>query len=182
MDARQRTRSCARTPAGAGAGRSHRSKQICVPLTRELDDQLWDDPKRLRPFLERRIADRPELFPAGIEQGFTLTGRLRASVQQGVRLRQLRLRDQQVFTLRPRFVFGYRTGTVDEWEQPRLLERLGRNSLVGTTVRAPEQMPLPLAADEHHADWSHRLVTSIGAARRDTWRSRRAAAVCWGWR
>lgn len=178
MDARQRTRSCTRTPAGAGLGRPRGSKQICVPMTRELYDQLWDDPKRLRPFLERLIADMPELFPAGIEQGFTLTGRLRASVKLGVRLRQLRLRDQQVFTLRPSFAFSYMTGTVDELEKPllllsvgtpcwvvtkvcgrndmfwqRLLERLGRNSLVGTTVRVPEQMPVHLAADEHHADW-----------------------------
>jgi len=35
----------------------------------------------------------------------------------------------------------------------RHLERLGRNSLVGTTVRAGEQLPEHLAADEHHADW-----------------------------
>ena len=53
-------------------------------MTRELDDQLRDDPKPLRPFLERRIADMPELFPVGIEQGFLLTGRLRASVKQPV--------------------------------------------------------------------------------------------------
>ncbi len=106
------------------------------------------------------MADRPELFPAGIEQGFTLTGRLRASMKLGVRLRQLRLRHKQVFTLRPRFVFGSMTGTVAEWEQPRLLlsvetpcwvvtkvcgrndpfwqrllERLGRNRLVACLAR-----------------------------------------------
>lgn len=178
MDARQRTRSCVRTPAEAGLTRPRGSKQICVPMTRELYDQLWDDPKKLRPFLERLVADLPELFPAGIEHGFTLTGKLPASVKQGVSLRQLRLRDQRVFTLRPSFVFGYMTGTVDELEKPllllsvgtpcwvvtkvcgrndmfwqRLLERLGRNSLVGTTVRDPARMPLHLAADEHHADW-----------------------------
>ena len=35
----------------------------------------------------------------------------------------------------------------------RLIERLGRNSLVGTTVRDAAQLPSHLAADEHHADW-----------------------------
>jgi len=35
----------------------------------------------------------------------------------------------------------------------RQLERMGRNSLLGTTVRVPEQMPEHLAADEHHLDW-----------------------------
>src|SRR5262249_45892740 len=34
----------------------------------------------------------------------------------------------------------------------RLVERLGRNSLVGTTVPRPQRLPQHLAADEHHAD------------------------------
>ena len=32
--------------------------------------------------------------------------------------------------------------------------RLGRNSLVGTTVRDPKRLPEHLAADEHHVDWN----------------------------
>jgi hypothetical protein len=35
----------------------------------------------------------------------------------------------------------------------RLVERIGRNSLVGTTVRDPKRLPDHLAADEHHVDW-----------------------------
>jgi hypothetical protein len=35
----------------------------------------------------------------------------------------------------------------------RQVERLGRNSLVGTTVRDPEQLPQHLTADEHHTAW-----------------------------
>jgi hypothetical protein len=35
----------------------------------------------------------------------------------------------------------------------RHLERLGRNSVVGTTVTIPSQLPDHLVADEHHADW-----------------------------
>jgi hypothetical protein len=35
----------------------------------------------------------------------------------------------------------------------RLVERLGRHSLVGTTVRDPLRLPEHLAADEHHVDW-----------------------------
>lgn len=41
----------------------------------------------------------------------------------------------------------------DEMFWMRLMGRLGRNSLVGTTVRDPERLPEHLAADEHHADW-----------------------------
>ncbi|MFM9966657.1 MAG: hypothetical protein ACKV2Q_36225 [Planctomycetaceae bacterium] len=35
----------------------------------------------------------------------------------------------------------------------RQVERLGRNSLVGTTVRNANQLPEHLVADEHRADW-----------------------------
>ncbi len=80
----------------------------------------------------------------------------------GVRLRQVRFKDGRVFTLRPSFVLSYMTGTVEDLEHPllllsfgvpcwvvtmifgrndiywqRLMERLGRNSLVGTSVRDP---------------------------------------------
>ena len=42
----------------------------------------------------------------------------------------------------------------------RLIERLGRNSLVGTTVRDAAKLPEHLVADEHHADWAGRRATS----------------------
>ena len=47
----------------------------------------------------------------------------------------------------------------------RLIERLGRNSLVGTTVHDPAQLPSHLAADEHHADWAGQkgyVATTVG--------------------
>ena len=47
----------------------------------------------------------------------------------------------------------------------RLIERLGRNSLVGTTVRDAAALPVHLAADEHHADWAGRkgyVATTVG--------------------
>ncbi|AGA31227.1 hypothetical protein [Singulisphaera acidiphila] len=60
----------------------------------------------------------------------------------------------------------------DLWHQPdrlmywyRLIERLGRNSLVGTTVRDAAALPTHLAADEHHADWVGRkgdIATTVG--------------------
>ena len=35
----------------------------------------------------------------------------------------------------------------------RQVEHLGRNSLVGTTISSGQNLPLHLAADEHHARW-----------------------------
>ena len=148
-------------------------------MTRAVYDYIWSDAGEVRRFLEPLIQGSPELFPSGIQGGFHLTGRLPESGKMpGIRLRQLRLREGRAFTLRPSFVMSYMTGTVEELEHPLLLlslgvpcwvvtrifghndmywqrhlERLGRNSLVGTTVRDPARLPAHLAADEHHADW-----------------------------
>ena len=154
-------------------------RQICLLLSREEYDVIWSDANKVRKRVEQMIDQFPELFPDGIKQGFSLTGFLPESRKMpGIRLRQIRLRDGRRFTLRPGFVMRHMTGTVDELENPLLLlshsvpcwlvtkifghndmfwdrhlERLGRNSLVGTTVFDAERLPAHLAADEHHAKW-----------------------------
>ncbi len=108
----------------------------------------------------------------------------------GLKLRKIVLADGTSYWLRPSFVTGYMTGTVDELAYPlllaahgvppwllkigfghsemywyRIIERLGRNSLVGTTVRDPARLPEHLAADEHHADWAGQkgyVATTVG--------------------
>jgi hypothetical protein len=148
-------------------------------MARDTYDRIWSDATEVRRYLQPLIESWPEVFPKGIQDGFQLTGHLPESVKMpGVRLRQLRLGDGTTFTLRPSFVMSYMSGTVEDVEHPLLLlslgvpcwvvteifghndmywqrhlERLGRNSLVGTTVRDPSRLPEHLAADEHHADW-----------------------------
>lgn len=177
MDTSVRTRSCLRQPPTTTDQTPRGSKQLCLPGTRDVNDAIGDHPGKVRSFLDRLIDQSPELFPEFISGGYQLAGRLPESVKRpGIRLRQLRIGDQ-AYTLRPSFVFAYMTGTIDEWEHPLLLalvvpcwvvanifgkndmfwhrhlERMGRASLVGTTVRDPVQLPEHLAADEHHADW-----------------------------
>lgn len=179
MDAQRRTRSCSRERLPQGEGTSRGSRQICIPMTRDIYDRIWNDAGEVRRYLQPLIASSPELFPERIKDGFQLTGHLPESAKMpGVRLRQLRFRDGTAFTLRPSFVMSYMSGTVEDMEHPLLLlsfgvpcwlvtqifgyndmywqrhlARLGRNSLVGTTVRDPSRLPQHLAADEHHADW-----------------------------
>jgi hypothetical protein len=178
MDTQARTRSCLRQPPTPSEQTPRGSKQICLPMTREDYDAMWDDARKVRSFLDRLIGQSPELFPEAITDGYQLAGRLPASAKMpGIRLRQLRI-GAQAYTLRPSFVFAYMTGTVAELEHPLLLlalgvpcwvvtkifghndmfwqrhlERLGRASLVGTTVRDPDRLPEHVAADEHHVDW-----------------------------
>lgn len=179
MNAQKRTRSCSRERFRQAEGTPRGAKQICIPMTRELYDRIWDDAAKVRELLQALIGTWPELFPAGIQSGWHLSGHLAESRKMpGVRLRQLRLADGDVYALRPSFVFSYMTGTVEELEHPLLLlaigvpcwvvtlifgrndmfwhrhlERLGRVNLVGTTVRDPASLPEHLAADEHHTDW-----------------------------
>jgi len=102
MDAQQRTRSCTRQPRSRGQTTPHGSKQICIPMTPEVYDRIWNDAGEVRRFLEPLIRALPELFPAGIEDGFQLSGRLPESEKMpGIRLRQLRVQEQ-AYTLRPR--------------------------------------------------------------------------------
>ena len=178
MDAQVQTRSCDRKRGQVGKLTSKGCRQICIPMTRGQYDVTWNAPASVREYLEPLIRDYPEMFPASISTGYQLHGHLPESKKlPGVRLRQIRTSDG-VYTLRPSFAFSYMTGTVDELEKPlfllalhvpiwavtfvfgrndmywqRLVERMGRNSLVGTTVRVSEKMPQHIAADEHHLDW-----------------------------
>lgn len=179
MDAQERTRSCSRQRQSQGEQTPRGARQMVIPMTQETYESIWDDPRQVRQELERFHQTYPERCPQGIEDGFHLPGFLPPSKKMpGIRLRQVKLADGRRYTLRPSFVFSYMTGTVDELEHPLLLlsigtpcwivtkifgrndmfwhrhlERLGRNSLVGATVRDVERLPLHLAADEHHAKW-----------------------------
>lgn len=178
MDTVERTRSCNRNRSATTARPAGGSKQICIPMSRALYEEIWSDAQQVRQRLDDLMSASPELFPTELLGGYRLTGRLPESKKlPGIRLRQIR-HAQSVYTLRPSFVMSYMSGTVEALEHPflllsigvpcwvltvvfgrndmywyRHLERLGRNSLVGTTVTISSQLPSHLVADEHHADW-----------------------------
>ena len=160
-------------------------------MTRQQYDDLWHDAERVRAFLAEWAQSAPELFPADFDQGYCLHGFGRESRKlPGLKLRKIFLADGTPYWLRPSFITSYMTGTVDELAYPlllaahgvppwlltigfghsdmywyRVIERLGRNSLVGTTVRDAAQLPAHLAADEHHADWAGQkgyVATTVG--------------------
>jgi hypothetical protein len=114
------------------------------------------------------------LFPKDFPHGYTLKDS-RRSLRQRLGIRRIRLKaTKQVFSVRPSFVMPYMTASTDEVDHPlflrafgvpfwalarvfghhptywyRLELALGRNSIVGTTLR---KAPLPehVLADEHH--------------------------------
>jgi hypothetical protein len=149
-------------------------------MTRQRYDEIWHDAELLRSSIAEWGRSAPELFPAGFDRGYRLHACGRPSRKlPGLKLRKVVLADGTSYWLRPSFVAAYMTGTVDELTYPlllaahgvpawllkvgfghsemfwhRLVERLGRGSLVGTTVGDPARLPEHLAADEHHADWA----------------------------
>ncbi|MGH7200966.1 MAG: hypothetical protein ACREJB_10210 [Planctomycetaceae bacterium] len=191
MDARPKTRQVHREKKSPPPQAPRGAKQIVIPMTQEQYEELWPHPDRLRAFVDELARESPELFPQGFERGHAWHGHGRASRKlPGVRLRKVVLAGGAVYWLRPSFVTSDMTGTVEEWAYPlllathgvppwlltigfghndmswyRLIERLGRNSLVGTTVRDAARRPEHLAADEHHVDWAGEkgdIATTVG--------------------
>jgi hypothetical protein len=191
MDARPNTRRVDRERKPTPPQPPRGAKQIVIPMTRSQYDEIWHDPDRIRALVAGWARSAPELFPAGFDRGYRLHGFGRESRKlPGLKLRKVVTDDGSSYWLRPGFVAGYMAGTVDELAYPlllaahgvpgwllrigfgrsemywhRVVERLGRSSLVGTTVRDPARLPAHLAADEHHADWSGRkgyIATTVG--------------------
>jgi hypothetical protein len=149
---------------------------LCLPIDKDHYQQLIDDPQRFRDWVDQAFRDCPELFPQDFDQGYTLKDD-RTSAKTRLRLRRLRLKATgQAFSVRPCFVLPYQTAWAADVEGPlflrgfgvpfwalarvfgqnpmywyRLEVSLGRNSVVGTTLRQAE-LPQHLLADEHHQD------------------------------
>jgi hypothetical protein len=147
---------------------------ICLPADKDSYADVVADPARFRSWLDTAFRSCPELFPKDFAQGYRLKDD-RTSTRSGVRLRRVRLKATGAsFSVRPSFLLPYLVGTTDDVQGPlflrafgvpfwalarvfgknamywyRLEVGLGRNSIVGTTVRRAE-LPQHLLADEHH--------------------------------
>lgn len=150
------------------------SATLCLPMRRDLYDQCIDSPADFRRLLDQTFQQLPELFPAAFAAGYTLKDS-RRSCKRGLRLRRIECRvTGAAYTIRPSFVMPYMTAWTDDvrhalflrafgvpfWALAHVFGRapaywyrlevgLGRNSIVGTTVRRG-QLPAHLLADEHH--------------------------------
>ena len=191
MDARPKTRQVNRERKTPPPQAPRGAKQIVIPMIRQQYDEIWQDAERMRAFVDEWAQLAPELFPKDFDQGYCLHGFGRESRKlPGLKLRKIVLADGTPHWLRPSFVTSSMTGTVDQLAYPlllaahgvppwlltigfghsdmywyRVIERLGRNSLVGTTVRDAAQLPEHLVADEHHADWAGQkgyIPTTVG--------------------
>lgn len=158
---------------GSAFGLCRGHATICLPIEKDEYEAIVENPKEFRQWLDRCFAEMPELFPEGFSGGYGMKDG-RTSVKQGESLRRIALRNGRSYSIRPSFLMPYMTAWTEEVEDPLFLRKfgvpfwalarvfdrdpmywyrlemgLGRNSLVGTTVRTAE-LPEHLLADEHH--------------------------------
>ena len=137
-----------------------------------------DDPAQAKACIAQQFADHPELFPQEMAAGYKLHGWTAPSKKMnGKQFRRIRLKagKRLAYTLMPCDILPYLTGMVSEVEKAlflktfgvpdwaltyvfgrndsywyRLQQSLGRNNLVGTTVKEADAIPTDLLADEKH--------------------------------
>jgi hypothetical protein len=153
---------------------AHRiNRTICLPFSQEKYADNVMDPLNFRKCLDERIQLFPELFPPEIANGYLMKD-LYHSKKQGIPIRRIEISGTP-YTIHPSFVTPYLSGTTDEVEKAlflrkfsvpfwalsyvfgrdpmywhRIEQTLGRNSIVGTTIRNPDDIPQHLGADEKH--------------------------------
>ncbi|NJK51634.1 MAG: hypothetical protein HC936_00635 [Leptolyngbyaceae cyanobacterium SU_3_3] len=148
------------------------SKTICVPAPPDAAyRKLILKSHTFRAFLDPIIEKHPELFPAGISAGYWLHSSVH-SKKLNLTTRRIQLvTSKAVYQIRPDSVLPYMVGLTDEVEKAlylrrlgvpfdalayvfghdpsfwyRLYQGLGRLSIVGTTVKDPEAIPVNLTA------------------------------------
>ena len=131
-------------------------------------------PYKFREVLDGFIKLYPEVFPSEIGLGYLMKD-IYHSKKLSIPIRRIEIAETN-YTIRPCFAMPYLTGFVDDVEKAlflrkfdvpfwaltyvfgkdamywyRLEESLGRNSIVGTTIKNPESLPKHLLADEKHS-------------------------------
>lgn len=164
-------------------------RTICLPVSEEHYARIVPQAARFRQWLEESYRQMPELFPPLFTEGFEMKDS-RTSRKQDLRMRRIRLRDGTAWSVRPAFVTPGMSARTEDVAAPLFLRKfgvpfwaltfvfgrdpmfwyrlelaLGRNSLVGTTVRRGK-LPEHLLADEHHQTRGGQktyIATTVGA-------------------
>ena len=150
------------------------NRTICLPFSQDVYNDNIQNPDTFRNCLNERIELFPELFPAEIfREGYQMKD-IYHSKKMLIPIRRIEI-SGIAYTVRPSFLTPYLTGLVDEVEKAlfmrkfnvpfwalshifgkdpmywyRIEQSLGRNSIVGTTIRQADDIPQHLAADEKH--------------------------------
>lgn len=173
-------RSCARKQGEPGKSKDtpklpRGAKTICIPFEPDSYPEAVRDRTRFRRLVDEAYARHPELFPVGMGEGYKLHD-MQVSAKLNVCVRRIKLAATgEVYGVHPSFVMPYMVAYTVDVEHALFLEgfgvpfwalthvfgrddmywyrlsaAVGRNSIVGTTVKRPERLPADLLADEKH--------------------------------
>jgi len=151
-----------------------KNRTICLPFEEEEYQNIIKDAKKFRAYLNRMIEAFPELFPPEIVNGYRMKDSY-YSKKLDIEIRRIKIGDTS-YTTRPSFAMPYMSGLVKDIEKAMFLRKfavpfwalayvfgrnamywyrieqsIGRNSIVGTTINAPENIPEHLCGDEKHS-------------------------------
>ena len=104
-------------------------KRITLPIEMEKYKRIVNNPKAFRLWLDDMITAYPPLFPALINQGYTLHDERQSKKMPTVPLRRIKLKapnaqgKNPVFTIAPSGVMPYMTGYTDDIEKALFLRR-----------------------------------------------------------
>ena len=160
------------SPASKSTPRKNRI--IVAPFDQDQYLESIFIPYKFREVLDGFIKLYPEVFPSEIGLGYSMKD-IYHSKKLSIPIRRIEIAEIN-YTVRPCFAMPYLTGFVDDVENAlflrkfdvpfwaltyvfgkdamywyRLEESLGRNSIVGTTIKNPESLPKHLLADEKHS-------------------------------
>lgn len=150
-----------------------KNRVICLPFSQKPYNDNVNIAVTFRGLVDPIIKKHPELFPSEISNGYQMKD-LYYSKKTLIIIRRIKISGIS-YTIRPSFVMPYLVGMVDDVEKPlffrkfdipfwalsygferdpsywyRIERSIGRNSLVGTTIKDPQDLPLHLVADEKH--------------------------------
>lgn len=153
------------------------SKTIRIPCDESQYKELLKRRRIFKNYVNAAYTANPELFPQAMSQGYILHGKTRESVRMdGLILYRIKLNSNgEVYTVAPSYILPYMTGKVADVEHALFLKKfdipdwalthvfgrndmywhramlaIGRNSIVGTTVRSADKVPQHLVVDEKH--------------------------------
>jgi len=158
----------------ADAKSAHQNNRtICLPFSQQVYNAHINNASDFRKCIDERIELFPELFPPEITTGYRMKD-IYYSRKQSVAIRRIKIAGI-AYRIRPSFLMPYLTGITDEVEKAifmrkfnvpfwalsyvfgkdpmywyRIEQSIGRNSIVGTTIRNPDDIPEHLGADEKH--------------------------------
>lgn len=150
------------------------NRTIVLNIKEENYTKFLSDSNVAHDAIKAHYIQSPELFPISMSKGYVLNGKTRVSSKMNIQMRKIKV-DGITYQIRPSFILPYLRAKTEEASKGLFLLRFGvpfwalafvfgrnpmwwyrlylsfsENSIVGTTIKKPEDLPEDLIGDEQH--------------------------------